>query len=151
MPLRVYNYPGGPGTVLAFTPNMADRLACELMARIDDLIPDEDEDEDEDTCTHCGDDTPDEADDRSLHEHMADIAAATLARLQELHGELVHLEDQLDMLADWAVEQHQLADRGEFLTNIAVSISKLGCCVPEAVRDIASTLPVRGLDYGEDR
>jgi hypothetical protein len=52
--------------------------------------------------------------------------------------------------ADWA-DEHDLADRGEFLDDIADTVGRLRCCVPEAVRDIAATLPVRGIDYGEDR
>jgi hypothetical protein len=52
--------------------------------------------------------------------------------------------------ADWA-DERDLADRGEFLDDIADTVGRLRCCVPEAVRDIAATLPVRGIDYGEDR
>jgi NUMOD4 motif len=55
-------------------------------------------------------------DGRAPEQHMSDVAAATLARLQRLGEELGHLEGQLGLLGDWAAE-HGHADRGELLTD----------------------------------
>jgi hypothetical protein len=87
---------------------------------------------------------------RTAEQHMADVAAATLARLHHLHGELGHLKTQLEALAYWADEHHPDTRHGLLLDHTAAVIGCLGCCVTEAVRDVASTLPIRGLDYGDD-
>jgi hypothetical protein len=126
---------------LNFTADEARDIASALIHAADHL-----EDDDEMTTEHV-----DDVDGRRTpQQHMSDVAAATLARLHNLGEELEHLETQIGLLADWATE-HDLADRGEFLTDIAETLNRFGCCVPEAVRDIAATLPVRGIDYGEDR
>ncbi len=87
-------------------------------------------------------------DDRTPEQHMADVASATLARLAKLQREHHFLRQQLMLLSGWAAE-HQAHLDHELLQGIARAISTFDCCVPEAVRDIAATLPIRGLDYGE--
>jgi hypothetical protein len=86
-------------------------------------------------------------DDRTPEQHAADIAAATLERLAKLGNEFATLETQLQALYVWA-DGRQQDGPGRFLEDIADAVGKLTCCVPEAVRDIAATLPIRGLDYG---
>jgi hypothetical protein len=81
-------------------------------------------------------------DTRTPAQHMADVAATTLARLARLHDELEHLGGQLSMLADWTAE-HQPSLPHEWLGDVADTVDELGCCVPELVRDIAATLPTR--------
>jgi hypothetical protein len=90
-------------------------------------------------------------------QHMADVAAAALANLTELHDSLTSLRVQLQFLSDWATNHHpdiHHKDRPdmlhhEFLGAVAHMVGALTYhgCVPEMVRDIAETLPIRGLDY----
>jgi hypothetical protein len=88
-------------------------------------------------------------DTRTPEQHMSDIAAHTLRRLGWMYQDLEALHSQLRLLADYAAE-HQPDLGHEFLTNSAVAACKFTCCVPEVVRDIASRLPIRGLDWGEE-
>jgi hypothetical protein len=90
-------------------------------------------------------------DTRTPEQHMADIAACTLNRLARLRGELDSLQGQLERLVDYGIE-HDLFDSARIpvlLGDTIESLTALGCCVPTAVRDIASVLPIRGLEYGE--
>lgn len=76
-------------------------------------------------------------------EDMADVAAATLARLVELRDELGHLADQMGMLSYWAHENH-LAPAAEHCMLLEHAARRLLCeCAAESVRDIAQTLPLR--------
>jgi hypothetical protein len=85
---------------------------------------------------------------RTDGQHMADVAAASLATLIGLRESLDHLGHQLAMLADWA-DDHGLAclDRLDAAANAANCL--LCGCLPEAIRDLASGLPIRGLDWNE--
>lgn len=87
-------------------------------------------------------------DGRTDEQHMADVASHTLERLARLDDEISSLARQLEMLADWDRQRSHLA-ADEFLDDVAQTVRQLACCVPEAVRDIAATLPIRGLDYGD--
>jgi hypothetical protein len=98
--------------------------------------------------------------DRTDEQHMADVAAATLANLTELHDSLSSLRVQLQFLSNWATEHQpdmRHKDRPDMLHHqfLAVAAYLVGAltyhgCVPDMVRDIAATLPIRGLDYGDE-
>jgi hypothetical protein len=96
--------------------------------------------------------------DRTPEQHMADVAACTLGRLADLSEELDHLQRQLEMLAGWAadhpdVDYKSLVILGDDVAGFGVlggvieTLAALRCWVPELVRDIAATLPIRGLEY----
>jgi hypothetical protein len=85
------------------------------------------------------DPTNDDDDTRTAEQHMADVAAYTLERLARLDEELDALRGQLEHLSDWA-DRHHKHDHAELLSDTADAVGILGCCVPDAVRDIAATL-----------
>lgn len=84
-------------------------------------------------------------DTRTDEQRAADVAADILASLGELYRELGDLAEEIEYLNGWAGE-HELLD------NAITALMALRCdCLYEAVRDVASTLPIRGLDYGEPK
>lgn len=87
---------------------------------------------------------------RTDEQHRADVAAHTLRRLAWMCDDFGHLYSQLLMLADYAAEHHPDLQH-EFLTDSAMAAKKFTCCVPEVVRDVASRLPLRGLDFGDEK
>lgn len=87
---------------------------------------------------------------RTDEQVTADVANQTLALLNDLAYDLDTLARQIDYLAAWAGE-HDNPDAAEYLGNTAlrmVGSLLCDCCVRSTVRDIAQTLPVRGIDYG---
>ena len=85
-------------------------------------------------------------DTRTDEQVTADVAAHTLKRLTELNDELGHLEHQLELLSEWAADHEPL--QSERLDNAVTAVLTLRCdCLREIIRDIAATLPIRGLDY----
>ncbi|QIS19217.1 hypothetical protein [Nocardia terpenica] len=87
-------------------------------------------------------------DNRTPAQHKADVAACTLDRLQRIAPELELLIWQLGMLGDYADEHPELGINGAFLRRMGGHVWMLAHLVPEVVRDIASRLPIRGLDFG---
>jgi hypothetical protein len=85
---------------------------------------------------------------RTPEQHMADVAAYTLARLAGIDEDMDYLTDQLADLADWAADDEPHLRHHPFLDDVANRLDTLRFDVPDAVRDIAATLPVRGVDYG---
>jgi hypothetical protein len=85
---------------------------------------------------------------RTPEQWMADVAATTLGRLGRMYDDLQALSGQLNRLAEYAAEHHPDLQH-EFLAESAVAARRMTCCVPEFVRDIASRLPIRGLDFDE--
>jgi predicted metal-dependent HD superfamily phosphohydrolase len=82
---------------------------------------------------------------RTPEQHTADIATATLARLQTIRTDLLLLRTQMHVLAAWA------EDNGHDPTtfdNAAQAAAHLAAGAPAAVRDMASRLPLRGLEFG---
>jgi hypothetical protein len=91
-------------------------------------------------------------DGRTPEQHTADVAAVTLARLTKLHDDLGALKGQLHILAAWA-DQHGPDPHTETLADAEYHVGLLlpdSAQVADAIRDIAATLPIRGLDYGAD-
>ncbi|MEG8183927.1 hypothetical protein GZH49_36260 [Nocardia terpenica] len=87
-------------------------------------------------------------DNRTPAQHKADVAACTLERLGRLAPELESLTGQLKMLGHYADEHPELGINGAFLRRMGGQVWMLSHLVPEVVRDIASQLPIRGLDFG---
>jgi len=86
-------------------------------------------------------------DTRTPDEHLfADIAADTLSRLNKLDDELDYLKGRFEMLGYFT---HQIdEDQGLQLLGAASTIQLLRSeGIKNLVRDVASKLPVRGLDY----
>jgi hypothetical protein len=83
--------------------------------------------------------------DRSPEQHMADVAAATLETISRLLPDARTLRAQLEILAGCARDlDRPLPDR----LMLACAAGMIFEDTAEAVRDIASTLPLRGIDYG---
>ncbi len=89
-------------------------------------------------------------DTRTNEQRLADIAAHTLRRLSWMYDDFEHLHSQLLQLGDYAANNHPDLQH-EFLTDMAMVAKKFTCCAPEVVRDIASRLPLRGLDFDREK
>lgn len=89
-------------------------------------------------------------DTRTDEQRLADVAAHTLRRLGWMYDDFEHLHSQLRQLANHAADNHPDLQH-EFLTDMAMAAKKFTCCVPEVVRDVASRLPLRGLDFGAEK
>lgn len=85
---------------------------------------------------------------RTDEQHLADVAAHTLRRLAWMYDDFEHLHSQLCQLADYAADNHPDLQH-EFLIESAMVAKRFTCCVPEVVRDLASRLPIRGLDFND--
>jgi hypothetical protein len=83
---------------------------------------------------------------------MADLAAGALEKLTQIDRDLNSLRSYLFLLA-------ALMDRAEYADDLVNGVIDLGhsmeatrkafeCEIAEAVRDVAQTLPMRGIDYG---
>ncbi|MEV6069251.1 hypothetical protein AB0L82_22115 [Nocardia sp. NPDC052001] len=87
-------------------------------------------------------------DERTPAQHKADIAACTLNRLSRIDGELYWLVSQFRALSRWAEENPVLGVDAADLKEMAQAARSLRDCGPERVRDLAVTLPIRGLEFG---
>ena len=93
------------------------------------------------------------SDERTEEQHMADVANTTLGRLAKIRSELHSVSHQLNMLSYWAGRMDDddellASDRAELLALAAENAMDLATIIPGMVRDIASTLPMRGVEYG---
>ena len=87
---------------------------------------------------------------------MSDIASATLGRLNRLDNELHYLRLQFQLLAGYTSgvipgmsAEHFDQDKAQELMAVALSATLLGSDdTKKILRDIASKLPTRGIDYG---
>jgi len=86
------------------------------------------------------------SDHRTREEHTADIAAHTLTRLDRMRDEFEKLAHQLRHLGRYAEQHHPDLDH-EFMLMMAGAAQTFSCCLPESVRDVASRLPLRGLEF----
>jgi hypothetical protein len=105
-----------------------------------------------DCCSQCGGPVDHDPDDRTPAQRTADVAAATLARLTRITDEYEFLHCQLDTLADWAGERG-LDEPTGYLEDFAAFARITGGLfegVSDSVRDVAATLPLRGVDYGTE-
>lgn len=81
-------------------------------------------------------------DTRTPAEHMADVAAATLARHGRLRNELEYLSHQLKMLGDYIHDTDM--DLAHQLMEVAAGADAVGCqCVRDMVETVAAGLPDR--------
>jgi hypothetical protein len=80
---------------------------------------------------------------------VGEITAQALARLDRLSDDLYRLGRDLRFLAE-AARIAGLPTRA-YLIHEAIAVGALSSVVPEALRDIAARLPIRGLDYEEDQ
>jgi hypothetical protein len=110
---------------------------------------------DTDNCPTCNQNHDDD-DDRTPEQIASDVAATTLQRLDHISEEHHYLQHQLDNLAEWA-DDHDLGDdHGHYaaLLGDAAAYLRFGNPVYELlanyVRDIAATLPIRGIEYGDE-
>jgi hypothetical protein len=85
--------------------------------------------------------------DRTPEQHMADVANTALERLGTLNFDLRCLTRHLGMLSEWAADHSDPHAAALLGYSARFAIVTLTCNVPEAVRDIAMTLPVRGTEY----
>jgi hypothetical protein len=107
-----------------------------------------------DNCPLCNQAHHDDDGDRTDEQHAADIAATTLTRLSTIYEELGHLSVQLDDLSDWTSDAQDDEPAAALLHDMSASLN-LTCfllhqVVSDCVRDIATKLPVRGIDYGTE-
>ena len=79
---------------------------------------------------------------------MADIAATTLANLAASQRALATLVRQFMLLANHADRAGDEVKRERLLMSLAAACV-LRADSAEAVRDLAATLPLRGLEYGD--
>jgi hypothetical protein len=79
---------------------------------------------------------------------MADIAAATLSNLAATQRTIATLVKQFMLLAAHADHAGDEEKRERLLMSLAAACV-LRADSAEAVRDMAATLPLRGLEYGE--
>jgi hypothetical protein len=80
---------------------------------------------------------------------MADIAATTLANLAATQRMISTLVRQFMLLANHADRAGDEPKRERLLVSLAAACV-LRADSAEAVRDLAATLPLRGLEYGDD-
>jgi hypothetical protein len=86
---------------------------------------------------------------RTSKQHMADVAAATLATLTRLMDDAQTLASQLEILGGCLREE----DPGAMIPDPLLAAHATPWVLTnaqEAVRDIAATLPIRGIEYGAD-
>ena len=82
----------------------------------------------------------------TAEEEMASCSHATLSLLASMVGGFDSLSWQLDELAGWA-EDHDLA-AADWLRSAAGATAMVACSrTREAIRDLAQTLPLPGLEY----
>jgi hypothetical protein len=138
-----------PDDMTAVTAILAENLASLFLANHHD-----------DCCTDCG--IPvDEADpdDRTPEQLAADVAAATLARLAAVGEEIHTLEEQLNRLSGYMLEHgdnsnDKLRKATRWLVDFEGVLRThrffIQAVITGYVRDIAATLPIRGIDYGTE-
>jgi hypothetical protein len=88
-----------------------------------------------------------------LDRRVAFSTEYTLARLHTLRADLDRLARGLGQLADWARVYRPALDYDylDLMANAAAELADPDA-VPDAVRDVAALLPLRGIDYelGQD-
>lgn len=84
---------------------------------------------------------------RSPEEHMSDVASSALRQLGRLSGELDGLQRQFCLLSEHFHDRNE--DQANSLRAVAHAADLLASeGTRELLRDVAATLPVRGIDYG---